>query len=199
MNTINVKTTTGTVGELLVMLRFLQYAVQAAPPIKDSGNDLIAVLGNEFRAIQIKTTTKKYFNLHKLRTDRLKKYHICACVHLVLQENGYEYDLEKTKIFLLERETLTHPDLRRFTVANFSRLGFEMNQDRVNRLFRGQGETEIEHTLAEDNGKVVSHREFTDSGRQIRRRVPARQISDETASVADYVFEDHSSEFADKK
>ena len=37
---------TGTIGELLVQLRLLQYNVQAAPPIKDSGNDLIAIKGN---------------------------------------------------------------------------------------------------------------------------------------------------------
>jgi hypothetical protein len=48
---------TGTVGELLVQLRLLQYDVQAAPPLKDSGNDLIALRGFVVRTIQVKTTT----------------------------------------------------------------------------------------------------------------------------------------------
>lgn len=35
----------GTVGELLVQLRLLEFGVQSAPPIRDSGNDLIAIKG----------------------------------------------------------------------------------------------------------------------------------------------------------
>lgn len=41
----------GTIGELLVQTRLLQCGVQAAAPIKDSGNDLIAVKGEAFRGI----------------------------------------------------------------------------------------------------------------------------------------------------
>lgn len=33
---------TGTLGELLVQFRLLQFDIQAAPPLKDSGNDLVA-------------------------------------------------------------------------------------------------------------------------------------------------------------
>ncbi len=43
MNQVTDKIMTGTIGELLVQIRLLQFGVQAAPPIKDSGNDLIAV------------------------------------------------------------------------------------------------------------------------------------------------------------
>jgi len=46
----------GTLGELLVQIRLLQFDVQAAPPLKDSGNDLIAVKGTRFHTIQVKTT-----------------------------------------------------------------------------------------------------------------------------------------------
>jgi hypothetical protein len=42
MNQVPKLTLTGTFCELLVQIRLLQYGVQAAPPIKDSGNDLIA-------------------------------------------------------------------------------------------------------------------------------------------------------------
>jgi len=57
-NPISDKIKTGTVGELLVQIRFLQYDVQAAPPLKDSGNDLIAICGEVFRGVQVKTTAK---------------------------------------------------------------------------------------------------------------------------------------------
>ena len=55
-NPITERVKIGTIGELLVQLRLLQYDVQAAPPIKDSGNDLIAVKGEAFRGVQVKTT-----------------------------------------------------------------------------------------------------------------------------------------------
>jgi hypothetical protein len=42
-NPISSEMRIGTLGELLVQLRLLQFDVQAAPPLKDSGNDLIAV------------------------------------------------------------------------------------------------------------------------------------------------------------
>jgi 5-hydroxyisourate hydrolase-like protein (transthyretin family) len=56
MNKISGQVRIGAIGELLVQLRFLQYDVQAAPPLKDSGNDLIAIRGEQWRAIQVKTT-----------------------------------------------------------------------------------------------------------------------------------------------
>jgi len=46
-------------------LRLFQHGVQAAPPLKDSGNDLIAVRERVFRAIQVKTTTQDRFDLRK--------------------------------------------------------------------------------------------------------------------------------------
>ena len=50
-NPISARIKIGTIGELLVQLRLLLYQVQAAHPIKDSGNDLIAVKGEVSRAI----------------------------------------------------------------------------------------------------------------------------------------------------
>lgn len=66
MNQITVQVKIGTIGELLVTLRLLQYGVQAAPPLKDSGNDLIAVRGMRFSAIQVKTITGNNFGLYDL-------------------------------------------------------------------------------------------------------------------------------------
>lgn len=95
MNPISDKVATGTIGELLVQLRLLQFGVQAAPPIKDSGNDLIAVNGPEFRAVAIRTTTTGTYN--KPVGQRL--YHVLAVVHLA----GTERDifLDKSRIFLI--------------------------------------------------------------------------------------------------
>ena len=56
-NPISYELKVGTIGELLVQLRLLQYGVQAAAPLKDSGNDLIALKGFAIRCIQVKTST----------------------------------------------------------------------------------------------------------------------------------------------
>lgn len=60
-NPISDKIQTGTIGELLVQLRLLQYGIQAQPPLKDSGNDLIGVKGRTVKFIQVKTTKKDRF------------------------------------------------------------------------------------------------------------------------------------------
>ncbi len=87
----------GTIGELIVQIRLLQYGVQAAPPLKDSGNDLIAVRGESFRGIQVKTTVKG-----KLRWSNLPEhYHLLALVNL----EGEDEDifLDKSNIYLIPR------------------------------------------------------------------------------------------------
>jgi hypothetical protein len=97
MNRLEPNLVNGTLGELLVQLRLLQYGVQAAPPLKDTGNDLIAVRGRVFRAIQVKTTSGDRFDLRRLP----KKYHLVACVRLV--GRGKEVHLDECEIFLLKR------------------------------------------------------------------------------------------------
>lgn len=98
MNSLPQHLTTGTFGELLVQLRLLQYEVQAAPPLRDSGNDLIAIKGPTFKAVQVKTTA----------TDRFSPKNMPHCYHLValvaLVANGSEVDLQGTQVFLLPRE-----------------------------------------------------------------------------------------------
>ena len=95
MNSITDQMLTGTVGELLVQLRLLEHNVQAAPPIKDSGNDLIAVRRNVFRAIQVKTRTGDKYSKDKLP----ELYHILAVVHLV--ENEETLLLDASQVFLI--------------------------------------------------------------------------------------------------
>jgi hypothetical protein len=81
MNPITNKIKIGTVGELLVQLRLLEFDVQAAPPLKDSGNDLIAIRGEPMRAIQMKTTARN--DGFPFRLDALPKmYPSLAIVRL---------------------------------------------------------------------------------------------------------------------
>src|SRR5688572_30149777 len=90
----------GTIGELLVQTRLLQYHVQAAPPIKDSGNDLIAVRGEAFRGVQVKTTAGNRVNQPQLP----EHYHIVAIVVLAADEaNLY---LDKAVIYLVPRAVI---------------------------------------------------------------------------------------------
>jgi len=98
MNPITDKIRTGTVGEILVQIRLLEHGVQAAPPIKDSGNDLIAIRGSIFRAVQVKTTTGQIYNNNNLPDF----FHILAVVQLESDEN--KILLDQSRIFLIPLE-----------------------------------------------------------------------------------------------
>jgi hypothetical protein len=104
MNPLDANLTTGTVGELLVQLRFLQFGVQAAPPLKDTGNDLIAVRGREIRAIQIKTTAGEQCTFDN-RQLRKKLYDGLALVQLVGE--GSYLELDNCRIYLMPKEAVT--------------------------------------------------------------------------------------------
>jgi hypothetical protein len=114
----------GTIGELLVQLRLLEHGVQAAPPIKDSGNDLIAVKGESFRAIQVKTTIRNSFR----RPNRDRLFHILAVVQIVDDETTI--CLDKSSVFLIPRDQVA-------TVSTLlCNLGqFKMTPDHVRRIF----------------------------------------------------------------
>jgi hypothetical protein len=101
MNSLTDELITGTTGELLVQLRLFQYDVQAAPPLKDSGNDLIAVRGEDFMAVQVKTTGQENggWSLPSKRG-----YHILALVRL--EGEGDELYLDTSDVYLLERDTV---------------------------------------------------------------------------------------------
>lgn len=98
MNPISDKVSIGCVGELLVQIRLLQYGVQAAPPSEDSGNDLIAVNGQEFRAVSVRTTKTGRYKKPKLQ----RSYHVLAVVHL--RGEDHQLHLDQTDIYLLPQE-----------------------------------------------------------------------------------------------
>jgi hypothetical protein len=101
MNKISPQVQIGTVGEMLVQLRLLQYGVQASSPVKDSGNDLIGIRRGVFRAIQVKTTTKDSYS----KANLPNLYHILAVVHLV--GNGDTIYLDRSRVFLIPKDELT--------------------------------------------------------------------------------------------
>jgi len=97
VNHVTDKILTGTLGELLVQIRLLQCGVQAAPPVKDSGNDLVAVNGTEFRAVSVRTTTTGTYT----KPESSKLYHVLAVVYLVDDENNVF--LDDSELFLIPK------------------------------------------------------------------------------------------------
>ena len=90
----------GTLGELLVQQRLLQFRVQAAPPIKDSGNDLVAFHGQIVKTIQVKTATGRISDNRRLP----QHYDILALV--VLERTEEALHLDRSRIYLVPREAV---------------------------------------------------------------------------------------------
>jgi len=117
----------GTIGELLVQLRLLEFGVQAAPPIKDSGNDLIAIKGEVCKYIQVKTTEGDRFNISRLPLI----YHILALVKLEKEQDMIS--LDRSKIFLLKKSNINKKSY------NCSELkDSEINTSLINSIWLGK-------------------------------------------------------------
>ncbi len=124
MNPITNKMSTGCVGELLVQLRLLQFGVQAAHPLEDSGNDLIAVNGKEFRAVSVRTTTIGKYTKPKTK----RAYHILAVVHLSGEDR--DIHLDRSDIFLIPQADVADVSCR------CDQLGkYKYSREQVERLF----------------------------------------------------------------
>lgn len=94
------KIKTWTIWELFAQMKLLEYGVQAAPPIKDSGNDLIWINWKVVKFIQIKTATNRMPSVN--RRDLPLIYHLLFLIRLH-KENG-EINYEKTKIKILAHD-----------------------------------------------------------------------------------------------
>jgi|SRR5882724_2493176 len=120
MNKITDRVKLGTFGELLVQLRLLEFDVQAAPPLKDSGNDLIAIRGTAMRAIQVKAT-KLEEEGYRFRVDDLPPlYHALAVVKFEGDENTLH--LDASRIFLIAKDDVrngrcSEDDLQRHRIC----------------------------------------------------------------------------------
>lgn len=124
-NPISERMAKGTIGELLVQIRLLQYGVQAAAPIKDSGNDLIALKGYAIRTIQVKTCTMRF----ETPLDLPEKYHLVALVKL----HGYDTELllDQTKVYLVPKDRFTGLHVNR----EAGMAEFAISQQLVDALF----------------------------------------------------------------
>jgi hypothetical protein len=116
---------TGTLGEILVQLRLLQFGVQAAQPIKDTGNDLIAFLGHTVRTIQVKTSTNRVSRDHRLPPH----YDILAFV-LLRSAHGV-VALDSSRIFLVP-----HASVRGTRRSLASLAQYELLHDGVDHSMR---------------------------------------------------------------
>jgi|ERR1700674_1533227 len=115
---------TGLFGELLVQIRLLQFGVQAAPPIEDSGNDLIAVNGKEFRTVSVRTTTSTTYT----KPNNARLYDVLAVVCLEGGDN--EVSLDSSRIFLIPKRVVTKVS------TNAKSLGaYEFSKNLVEQLF----------------------------------------------------------------
>ena len=113
---------TGTLGEILVQLRLLQFGVQAAPPIKDTGNDLVAFYGRTVRTLQVKTST------NRISQDRRLPQHYDILAFVLLQNIGGVVELDSSRIFLVPHDAVL------VTRRNLASLEpFELCHDNIDR------------------------------------------------------------------
>lgn len=89
--------TRGTLGELLAQVYLLAHGVQAAPPIRDSGNDLIACRKGQFRALQVKTR-----KTHNFSRQRFPEFYD-GVVLVVLKEDNEKFGETPPIIYLMLR------------------------------------------------------------------------------------------------
>ncbi len=127
MNPLSKNLENGTAGELLVILKLLQYHVQASFTLKDSGNDLIAIKDRSKKTIQVKSSIKGKWKAPKQE----KKYDILALVSL---EGGDETHifLDRSTVYLLSKKEVGNK--KSFIKSRVKK--FELNDIRIKKLFR---------------------------------------------------------------
>jgi hypothetical protein len=78
-----------------VQFRLLQFRVQAAPPLKDTGNDLIAVRGMSMRSISVRSTIEKTF----IKPPSKRIYQILAVVAFAVKDK--QVSVDASQVFLV--------------------------------------------------------------------------------------------------
>ncbi len=113
-------------------MRLLEHDVQAASPVKDTGNDLIAVRGRVFNAIQVKTTVgrggPRDLIAFKLGSTMSRDFHIFALVFVVKHESIAL--LDRSAIYLLPKADVAKGRYRRD-----ERDPYLLSGEHVDRLF----------------------------------------------------------------
>lgn len=103
----------------------IQYGVQAAAPLKDSGNDLVALKGYAVKTIQVKTCKERF----RTPVNLPEKYHLLALVKLL--ELGGELLLDETKVYLVPKHRVENLSINR----EIDMAGFLISQNLVDELF----------------------------------------------------------------
>ena len=98
MNPVTDNVVRGKVGELLIQIKLLFNGIQAAPPILDSGNDLVAICGHTIKTIQVKTKENSTPNWDIRPTER--EYDMLALVELATEPGN----LSDAKVYLLSKD-----------------------------------------------------------------------------------------------
>ncbi len=133
MNDLPKTIETGTFGEIFVQLKLLQFGVQAAPPIKDTGNDLIAIKKDCYSAIQVKST----FNGFPIKFDKIElpeRYHLLALVsfdHVKYDDETFQLSLDNGRIFLIPKG-----DVSKGYWQEKELLLYELSKDLINKYFQ---------------------------------------------------------------
>jgi len=96
-NPITDKIKLGTIGETYAQLRLLELDVQASFPLKDSGNDLIAIKGDICKYLQVKTT--EHNRISKPNSKTVYDYLI-----IVKKNKGMNITDDKPKLYILSKE-----------------------------------------------------------------------------------------------
>ena len=110
MNPVTDNVISGKVGELLIQIKLLLNGIQAAPPILDSGNDLVAICGRTIKTIQVKTKENSTPNWDIRPTER--EYDILALVELAMDPR----DLSDAKIYLLSKDEVNSRTINKSTI-----------------------------------------------------------------------------------
>lgn len=114
-------------GELLVQARLLQFGIHATPAIKDSGSDLIAVRGESFRVIQVRTRSEEPFTLEPLSP----LYHILALV--CLKATDRDVLLDQSTVYMIPKELVDEASISSFRGLEEYAMHYEL----LDRLFAG--------------------------------------------------------------
>lgn len=126
---------TGTLGEILVQLRLLQFGVQAAPPIKDTGNDLVAFRGRTVRTLQVKTSA------NRISQDRRLPEHYDILAFVFLRNADGMVALDSSHIFLVPRSSVqgTHRNLASLAQYELLHDNVDHSMCLLDRLFTPDG------------------------------------------------------------
>ena len=125
MNPLTNEIRVGTIGELLVVLRLLEYDIQACFTLKDTGNDLIAVKDSIVKSIQVKSTLQNHWTSPRSSS----KYDVLALVLLVASDG--HYNLENSKIYMLSKN-----EVGERTSINLENIrDYQLNENRIQQLF----------------------------------------------------------------